>query len=243
MSDEIIHIYNDFEQNTALWDHVRLGIPTASEFAMVMRQGKVTAANITRRRYLDRIADELITGLPTETYRNAFMARGHAQQQEALEAYCHARVADDVRVEKVAFIRNSKLLCGCSPDALIGDDGGVEVKTLIGHEMVNLRLHPDIPLKHLPQLYGNMLVTGRKHWDICIYSRGHPPFIRRLVEDADYLRQLRLGIKQFNIEVDAIILELEGKTALTLRERLDVRLSELREEERDKLTEGDCNAG
>ena len=54
----------------------RAGIPTASEFHTVMAKGKGWRKPNTRKTYLLKLAGEIITGEPMESFTNAHMERG-----------------------------------------------------------------------------------------------------------------------------------------------------------------------
>ncbi len=64
-------------------------------------------------------------------------------------------------------------LVGCSPDGLVGDNGGVETKcpeTIREHMR---HLVSDAPADYYYQIQGNLWVTGREWWDFVSY---HPLF-------------------------------------------------------------------
>ncbi len=119
------------EQGTPEWFAARLGIPTASEFSTVMAKGKDGGKSLTRKTYMLKLAGEILTGEPMESYSNAHMDRGKEQEAEAREAY---ELMKDLDCQQVGFIRNGDK--GCSPDSLIGDDGGLEIKTALPHIQV-----------------------------------------------------------------------------------------------------------
>jgi len=220
-------VFDRFEQRTPPWFFLHMGIPTSSNFKIVLAKGRGGSESVQRDRLRRQCAHELMTQIPTETYKNQYMERGNEQEAEAFEAYLAVQGINYDIVQRPAFLRREDLWAGCSPDALIGEDGGVEVKTLIGHDMVGLLENPDVPKEHIPQIMGNLLVSGRKWWDICVYSRGHDPFVRRVLPDREYMTNLQFQLKAFNAEVEATCLKLRGETARTFRNRLDQRFAEI----------------
>ena len=88
--------------------------------------------------------------------------------------------------------------CGCSPDGLIGDDGGIEIKCPTGGVHVKTLLGQKVPTEHLPQIQGSMLVTGRSWWDFMSYHTEMPPLIVRVHRDSTYTVKLMQAIKEFN---------------------------------------------
>lgn len=227
-----LKIYDDFPQNSPPWDHLRLGKLTASNFKVVLRQGRSGSASKTRDRAVHDIAYELMTGLVSDTKwnGNAYTERGKEQEQEALELYMALKGLEDKDVSRPAFVWNEDGRCGCSPDALIGEDGGLEIKTMAGGMFSQLMMDPQVPPAHMPQVQGSLLITGRKFWDVLIYTRGMDPLLRRVLPDAEYQRELRDGIRAFNKEVESVVLKHTGETVLTRQRILDERLEEIVQE-------------
>ena len=191
-------IIYDCEQGSEEWYQARMGIPTASEFSTVLaKPQKDNRYSKTRRTYLLKLAGERLTGLPMESYTNAYMERGKLIEPEARSLYQFSR---DVELQQVGFIRNETM--GCSPDALIGEDGGVEFKSALRHILIEHILKDIFPAEHYAQCQGGMLVSGRKWWDLAIYSPGLPLFVKRAERDDDYCAMLQKEIDQFNAELD-----------------------------------------
>lgn len=187
------------EQGSPEWFAARLGIPTASEFSTVMAKGE----GKTRRTYLLKLAGELLTGEPMESYSNPHMERGKEQEAEAREAY---ELMRDIDTHQVGFIVNGDK--GCSPDSLIGDDGGLEIKTALPHIQVERLLKGELPAEHRAQVQGNMWVTERQWWDFVSYCPRLPLLIVRVKRDEGYIATLAGAVKAFNEElattVDAV---------------------------------------
>ena len=76
---------------------------------------------------------------------------------------------------------------GCSPDALVGDAGGLELKCPSpGNHLIwwlHGRATGEIPKKHMPQVQFSLWVTGRKWWDWMSSTRILPPFLARVAPD------------------------------------------------------------
>lgn len=231
--------YREFQQNTPLWHMARMGMATASSFKTVMARGRGAQESKTRERYMLNLADELVRVQPCLGYRNQYMEDGIEMQADAMVAYLAYAPVTDVQHD-VAFIRNHSLLAGCSPDALVGKHGGVEIKTLIGPLMAKLLLNPDVPPEHLPQIQGSMLITERQWWDLFIYCPGYPPFLRRIDRDEQACSEILRELRSFNLELESMVKHLTGETLLTRRKILDQRLQECIEEEREAKIGNDC---
>lgn len=191
----------EVEQGTPEWFAARLGIPTASEFKTVLAGGK----GLTRATYMRKLAGEVLTGEPAESYSNAAMERGKAMEPEARMAYS---LLKDVEVREVGFILNHG--AGCSPDGLIGDDGGLEIKTKFPHLLIECLDRDDIPPEHRAQVQGALWITGRKWWDFVAYWPGLPLFIVREYRDEDYIANLAQEVKTFNAQLARMVEKLRG---------------------------------
>lgn len=187
----------DCEQGTPEWHAVRCGIPTASRFKDVLAKGE----GKTRDKYLRDLAAEAVRGwIEEDSYTNAHMERGHAMEDEARRLYAFMTDAEPV---KVGFIRNGNV--GCSPDSLIGDDGGLEIKSALGHIQIDRLQRNVLPPEHRAQVQGSMWVTERKWWDFVSYAAGLPPLILRVERDEAYITSLAAAVSSFNEELAELV--------------------------------------
>jgi len=192
----------DCPQKSPEWYLARMGIPTASMFGTVMAQGE----GKTRNAYMRKLAGELITGIPMESYSNDDMERGIEQEPEIRSRYAFMHDADII---PVGFIKNAGK--GCSPDGLIGDDGVVEFKSAAPHVMIEILMDGGVPKKHLPQCYGNLWVTERKWIDLVIGSSPKLPlFVQKIHRDETYIRKITGAVADFNIELRQMVAKIRS---------------------------------
>jgi hypothetical protein len=184
------------DQGTPDWLKARAGIPTASQFGTVMAKGE----GKTRRTYLLKLAGEILTGEPMESYSNGHMERGHAMEGEARDLYCFAH---DCKPERVGFIRNGQK--GCSPDSLIGESGMLEVKTKLPHLLLECLLRDEFPPEHKAQCQGALWVAEREWIDIAVYWPGLPLFVKRAYRDESYILTMSAAVNAFNAELQEIV--------------------------------------
>lgn len=189
------------EQGTPEWYRERAGIPTASKFSAVLAVGKDgKASSLMRRKYLYQLAGEILTGEPADTYKNFDMLRGQEREPEARALYTY-RTGN--ALVSVGFVRHNGL--GASPDSLVGDDGLLEVKDAIASIQIERLVAGVCPPEHVPQVQGQLLVTGRKWCDFMSHCRGLPALIVRVERDEKYLRMLRKELKLFQIELTTLV--------------------------------------
>lgn len=190
------------EQGSIDWHRARLGIPTASRFADILAKGD----GKMRARYLRDLAGEIYTGEPdTEGFTNAHMERGKLWEADAREHYAFT---NDVEPQQVGFIRNGR--AGASPDSLIGEAGGLEIKTALRHIQIERLQRGGMPPEHKAQVQGCLWITGREWWDFMSYAPGLPPLIVRVPRDEAYIDQLTKAVDAFNEELDALVASLRG---------------------------------
>lgn len=191
----------DCEQGTEPWRKARAGIITASVMKAVLTKGE----GKTRDSLIRRIAAEIVTEIPLESYSNEFMKRGNEQEPEARAAYALSAGVDP---EIVGFIRNGRI--GASPDCLIGKNGGAEIKTQRADLLIETHIKGEIPSEHMCQLQGTMMVAERDWWDIAIYAPKMPIFIRRAPRDNRYIATLRSEIDRCYGEIDLLVRRIKG---------------------------------
>jgi hypothetical protein len=197
-------------QGSQEWFDARCGRATSSEFSAIIAKGE----GKTRSAYLRRVVAERLTGKSCETYKNAHMERG--QEQEPMARLAYEAAIDDF-VEQVGFVSHPVLMAGCSPDFLVGLDGGGEIKCVLPHIHVETMLRGGFPPEHRAQIQGSLWVTGRRWWDFCSYSPDMPKHLRlyrfRVTREEHYIETLEAEVRRFLGEVDQIVAMLMGAKA------------------------------
>lgn len=183
------------------WLQARCGRATASEFKSVLAKGE----GKTRAKYLRQVLAERLTGKPVETYTNGHMERGTIQEPIAREAY---EAETGLLVEQVGFIPHADLMAGCSPDGLVSDDGGAEIKCVIPTVHVETMLREGYPPEHKAQIMGNLWISGRSWWDFVSFCPDMPEHLRlyvhRVKRDEEYIAALEKEVRKFLAELDAL---------------------------------------
>lgn len=183
----------EYPQGSQEWFDLHRGVPSASSFSDVMAGG----AGKVRDLYMRKLAGEIISGIPRENYKNGAMDRGNAMEDELRNLFA---MLENVDPMPVGFIKRTESFgaIGCSPDSLIGTDGGIEIKSAAPHVLIEILESDKIPTEHLLQIQGSMLVTDRQWWWLAIGYRGMPMFRRRIKRDETTIARLRIGLEQFH---------------------------------------------
>jgi hypothetical protein len=173
-------IFHDVEQNTDVWQALRLGKATASSFSCFMANyGK--AFGDPAKTYALRIALERITGVKAEfSFSNDHMERGHEQEPIARMLYEEEFFAN---VSNGGFFDWGEY--GDSPDGLVGKDGVLEIKSVVAstHYANLIRRSYDPTYKW--QLTGHLDCTKRDWVDFVSYCSDFPKEKQLIVYRAD----------------------------------------------------------
>jgi len=165
------------QQRTPEWYQGRLGIFTASRAVDGMATYKVNAKggkkgeyNKFHWDYVKELAWERITGVPYPHHVTDAMEAGNQYEPIARIEYWQ-RTGNEV--EETGLVLHPTLnYIACSPDGLVGKDGGVEIKILVLDNFLDLLNADAIPEKFKPQMYTNMLCCQREWWDFTAYLPG-----------------------------------------------------------------------
>jgi hypothetical protein len=195
-------IVYDFEQGSPEWCRARCGVVTASHFSDILSDK--TLKPLKADAYLNRLAAETVLGTPLdESIRSGFVERGIDMEAEAVRFYEFSRGVD---TDPVGFCLRDDKRVGCSPDRLIGTDGGLEIKVPAAHTHVSYMLDNDeLVAAYRGQVQGALWLTGRKWWDIVSYHPDLPSVIVRVEPDAQYAGAIGPAIDAFLARLDAAV--------------------------------------
>ena len=197
------------EQGSVEWLLARVGMITASRMNDVMAKIKSGEA-AARKNYRVELAVERISGLPTERFISVPMKWGTENEIFARAAYS---VATGFEVEEVGFIACQDILrSGCSPDGLVGIDGGIEAKCPNTATHIEWAVAGNVPTEHRLQMQFCMFCTGRDWWDFVSFDprmpEGQQLFIRRLHRDEKVIKELIDAVIELDGEVEATVADL-----------------------------------
>lgn len=156
--------WHDVQQNTDEWQALRCGVVTASNFGLIMaNDGK--AFGEPAKRYALQIALERLNGKKAEVgFSNEHTERGHEQEPLARIAY------EDEFFQQVT--NGGFFDCGLygdSPDGLVGDDGLIEIKSVIAPVHYATLLRGSFDPAYRWQLVGHIDCSERDWVDFCSY--------------------------------------------------------------------------
>lgn len=204
---EILQGAEPGSQSSIEWLMERCGKVTASRFKDVIAVKKNGEPTAERDKYLWEIVIERLTGKPKEHYTNDAMQYGTEQEVFARIDY---EAKTGAFVTETGFIQHPSIaMCGGSPDGLIDDDGGIEIKCPYNSAIHLATWINGMPPEHMAQVQGLMWITGRQWWDFVSYDARLPAeyqvYVQRVERDEEFIANLEEKIESFQVGADALL--------------------------------------
>ena len=190
-------IFDQLEQGTPEWLEARAGILTASTIGQLITAKTIKPAMNDRSRGLcQTLIAERITGHVEPVHPNRAMTRGTLLEPEARRIYAEQTGQD---VDEVGFARldTDTYTLGSSPDGLVGETGGIEIKSPSAKVHVSTVLSGAIPDYNRAQVQAFLHVTGLEWCDFISYYPGEPLFIIRDYPDKRWQAAIQSAAEQF----------------------------------------------
>jgi hypothetical protein len=185
----------EVNQRSEAWFEARRGMPTCSRFDKIL-----TAAQAKPSAAQDTLINELLAEsiVPPE---QGIILPVTAEMEAGIKLEAEARCCYELEhakdpVTEVGFLIHASGMFGGSPDALVGDVGGVEIKCPKASTHIGYCRDGVLPNDYKCQVHGYMIVSGRKWWDFFSYCRSIKPFLLRVERD-DYTAKLEAELLKF----------------------------------------------
>lgn len=206
------------EQGSEAWFAARAGHITMSCVHVCL-----TGTKDAKEKMVTRLVAERLTLTPQPEANSRSTNWGKEYEAQALADYS---IVTGYDVQKVGFILHPTMpWVGGSPDGLVDDDGMNEVKCPY-NSLIHARTWLNgVPEEHMPQIQGNLWVTGRKWCDFISYDPRMPAhrgriFIKRVLRDDAYIARLERAVlmmlAQVNLELQEINAALDAAADLQL---------------------------
>lgn len=214
------------EQRSDEWFAARCKKVTASRMGDLLarnqpKKGKTIGEWSARRNnYLAEKVAERITGKPRDRRKVASLDHRVELEPDARAEY---EFLYDAEITLVGFVDHPRIpMAGASPDGLVGDEGGVEIKCCDAEGHLEIIKHEFIDPDYLYQIHFNMACTERLWWDFIAFNPDMPVdgrlFVKRVERDEQIIEWIEQAVIEFNAEVDRKVDEalaaMRGTTAL-----------------------------
>ena len=193
-------------QGSTEWLQLRAGVPTASELdAILTPEFKVRTGEMPRTYQARKLAEWWLGG-PLPSFKSFQMEQGNVLEDEAKPWYS---LETGEEITNVGFCTTDDGQVGCSPDGLLGDAGGIEIKCPLAETHVRYLLAGELPKDYTVQVHASMFVTGRKWWKFVSYRRGFPALVLTVELDDEIVAKIEDALGTF---LEAFT---EGKSRMT----------------------------
>lgn len=183
----------NLEQGSEEWFSARLGKPTASRFKDIITPAKGDKS-ASYKGYMYELIAERLTKEKDNGFKSEWMQRGNDIEPLARSSY---EFLHDTEVSQVGIMLNDEMTIGASPDGLIGDTGGLEIKCPKPSTIVKYMLDDRLPLEYKPQVMGSLWISGREWWDFLAFHPSMDFFEIRVYRDEDYIKKMSQHINDF----------------------------------------------
>lgn len=189
-------------QGSVEWLKLRLGRPTASEFARFIKANGEGRESDKRMTYVYEKAAEKWQRHALPGFGSFATERGQDFEAEAVAWY---EFEHNVELRRVGFIESEDRLSGCSPDALCGEEYGVEIKCPQAPAHVRYCCEGRLPADYAPQVHGSLYVTGLPEWRFLSYHRGFPPLLLIVKRDEEIMERIGNALATFQRDFKAAL--------------------------------------
>lgn len=212
-------IYISAPQGSDAWLQARVGKITASRYKDARDRLKPAKGETIGKpsakctAYAAQVAVERIAGHSIDKLFESWQMR-EGKEQEPI-----ARNAYDVEtgnvVQEVGAIATDDGLFLYSPDGLLGDDGLLEIKTLLSADVILRVLGEGDLSAYMDQCLGGLWLTGRKWIDLVLWAPALEPIgrqltIHRITRDEAAIEALEADLLAFAAMVRAAEAKLRG---------------------------------
>jgi putative phage-type endonuclease len=199
-------IIDSYRQGDPLWFQARLGNPGASSISKIITTKGLPSKQAEELKY--QLAGEIIAGKHEETYQSAHMLNGLAREAEARTLF---ELIEGVSVREVAIVyKDEQKKCHVSPDGLIDDNAGLEIKCPMLKTHVKYLLANKIPTEYFSQIQMSLYVCEAEYWWFMSYCPGLPELTIKVHRDEKFIEKLKKALDEFCMELITVVKKLKS---------------------------------
>ena len=194
-------IVTDIQQGSPEWFQACCGNVGASNIDKIV----TTKGERSKQRddYMMTLCAERITGKREVGFTTQAMLNGIEREAEARTLF---EMANNCEVQQVGLIyKDKKKLCHCSPDGLIGDKEGFEVKNPLSKTHIKYLLNGSLPTEYFCQIQFSLSVSERDAWWFMSHYPGLKPFILQINRDEKWIAKMESELNSFNEELAEMV--------------------------------------
>lgn len=194
------------------WAQLHVGVVSAGEFDALMSPEMKPRTGEGPKTFLYKKAAEVFRGQPMCTlspsaHASWQMNQGIILEEEAIPWYS---LTFGQKVTQFLFCTTDDGLAGCTPDGLVEDDGGLEIKSPEPHTHVKYLLDGILPKDYRAQVQFSLYVTGRKWWRFVSWRRRFPPLMIQVERDEEIMESIDAVVKDFHFKLNEAVAKLKS---------------------------------
>lgn len=199
-------IHTEIEQGSVDWLILRSGKVTASEMdALISPLGEPRKGEGVKTYMIQKLCEAWIGG-PLPSLQGVFdMEQGKILEDFARPAFT---LETGLAVTKCGFVTGHDERLGCSPDGMVGERAGLELKCPAMPNHVRYLLDGKLPKDYVAQVQGSMYVTGLNEWYFCSFRRNFPPLVLKVERDEEFQKNLVEAVDAFWVMFDKAMVRL-----------------------------------
>jgi hypothetical protein len=206
-------IHTDVQQGSWDWMRLRAGKICASELKnLITDKLKIRSwASEMPNNYLHRKVAEKWRGEALQSFGgNQQTDQGTICEDQARNFFGSLLESD---IETIGGIESDDERLWCSPDGIIGESVGLEIKCPNADTQVGWLLAGGVPEEHLLQIQFSLWVSGFKQWQFLSWCKDFPHLAVIVEPNAELFSIMESAVTDFNARLDsafAKLLELNG---------------------------------
>ena len=188
--------HHKVEQGSGEWLKLRLGIPTASRFHLIVTPAKWQLSASARRYAFRLVAETLLNEITELVEGTEWMERGKELEPRAVQMY---EFESQEKTEPCGLLTTDDGLIGASPDRLIvgfGNPCPLELKCPAPWTQIEY-LIDGFGADYLPQAQGQILIAEADFCDRYAFHPAMPPALVRTYRDDNKQTVLRQALTDF----------------------------------------------
>lgn len=198
------------DQQSDEWTRMKLGVISASRAKDVIAPSRKAGEwGEARNSYLNELVGEVITGEKNSSFSSRATEWGVENERTCIAL---AGFELGVDIDTIPFVfRDDTMRAGCSPDGLIGDSSGIEVKNPFTTAVyVAFVADGKIKQEYIDQVQFSMWVTGRETW----HFANHDPRVKNYILHSIVIERDEAKMKLFDDAVAQFIHDMDKKLAI-----------------------------
>jgi len=199
-------IEHDILQGDEGWLKLRIGKVTASELGNLLTPEFKQREGETPKTYLYSKVAEAWRGQPLPSFTSWATEQGELLEAEARKWFAFVT---EHKIRNIGVVEAEGGRFGCSPDALLDADGGLELKAPQSTNHVRYLMEGILPKDYVTQVHGCLYATGRPWWKFVSYRRGFPSLVLKIERDEEICEKIAKAVERFSKSFDEAMQKLK----------------------------------